>query len=358
MGVIAFATANNKQKIKIQEYLQKDSSIVSSSLIELIDNLKAKTNIVFSTDLLETVKPASAFLQYIVHALAVSGIEKVRDNLEGVLRASFVFEQARSEDPKLAEELIRIARKYIDHLAERKGKGLKGFTKLADGTGFSSPSVDLIMRDWKKSSPYTQEDWNPDKLFPYDGSANDTLVEAVKTISELPEVKLGSEETGTFSAERIARVTSAWVNGQSLQEIANNEYDGDVIKCVHHIYTKISNLLPWGLRGVQKVAFAGNDQADWEQLDLIPAMIYHGVRSREAIALRMLNVPRIVAEGLAGEYRSEGTSTWESVLNWLNHSNADKWNKSLPKNSAINGSECKILWEILEGKRSWNETFK
>ena len=58
---------------------------------------------------------------------------------------------------------------------------------------------------------------------------SDTLVSAIVTMSEIPEIRLGSEDQGSFDPERIARITSRWVNGTPLYEIAHDEYGGDVV---------------------------------------------------------------------------------------------------------------------------------
>ncbi|MDD2620567.1 MAG: DEAD/DEAH box helicase [Syntrophomonadaceae bacterium] len=352
LGIVTFVNTNNEQKSKIQDYLNNDNFEISSALMGLLTGLKGQTNISFNSYLLNEVKSASAFLQYIVHALASTSLNKVRNDVEGILRASFVYEQARSEDPKLAEDLIRITRIYLDQLEASKGNALQGFAKLADGTGFSSPSVDIIMRNWKYEDKYRETDWNPDTLFSETG-VSDTLVSAIVTMSEIPEIRLGSEDQGSFDPERIARITSRWVNGTPLYEIAHDEYGGDVVKCIQHIYSKISNLIPWGIRGIQKVSLAGDESVDWETADLIPAMIYHGVRSKEAIALRMLNVPRLAAEGLAKQWQSEDGVSVRNASDWLNGLDDSHWGKALRKKSPIKGSECKLLWEILEGKKNW-----
>jgi len=352
LGIVTFINTNDEQKNRIQNYLDNDNFEISSALMGLLTELKGRANISFNSYLMDEIKPASAFLQYIVHALANTSLKSVRNDVEGILRASFVYEQARSEDPKLAEDLIRITKIYLDQLEASKGKALQGFAKLADGTGFSSPSVDIIMRNWKYEDKYRELDWNPDVLFLEIG-VSDTLVSAIKTMGEIPEISLGSEDQGDFDPERIARITSSWVNGKPLYKIAYDEYDGDVVKCIQHIYSKISNLIPWGIRGIQKVSLAGDENVDWEKADLIPAMIYHGVRSKEAIALRMLSVPRLAAEGLAKQWRSKGDVSVKNASAWLDGLNKNHWGKALPQDSPLSGSECQMLWEILEGKKKW-----
>ncbi len=355
LGVIAFSTVNTHQVSKIQDYLRRDASIVSSSLMEMLEQVAGTETINFTTSLVDRVRPMSAFLQYIVHSLAVAGLGNVKRELEGVLRASFVFEQARTRDPELADELIRISRMYIDQLEAKKGPSLNGYVKLADGTGFSSPSVDVIWREWKSIRQPNADEWEESALFPIDSSISSTLVDAIETLGNIPEIKFGTEDIGRFSAERIAKIVSAWVNGKTIREIALAEYGGDLLKCTHHLYGVVTNLVPWGLRAVQKVAFVGQPDEVWGKLDVIPAMIYHGVRSSEAIAMRMLNVPRIVAEGLATEWRNNGTASVREADAWLNSATMEQWEHALPSHTRITGEECKSLWEVLQGRRSWDE---
>jgi len=101
------------------------------------------------------------------------------------------------------------------------------------------------------------------------------------------------------------------------------------------------------------VAFAGRTEIDWGNLDLLPSMVLHGVRTKEAIALRMLNVPRFVAENMAAYIRRTGISI-SDIPNWLEETTPDDWNQFLPRGAVINGIDCKLLWEILDGKQPWS----
>jgi hypothetical protein len=87
-------------------------------------------------------------------------------------------------------------------------------------------------------------------------------------------------------------------------------------------------------------------------MDLIPAMVLHGVKTRETIALRMLNVPRFIAEKMAPTVRKWNVSL-EALGQWLDETDIDIWKESLPTGAKITGTECRHLWEIIEGKKSW-----
>ena len=246
--------------------------------------------------------------------------------------------------------MIRLARDYVDDLVGKKGSRLRGFAKVADGTGFSSPSVDLIFASWKdRVSP---KEWSPRTLFHVDGTPDDILSEAMETLGKVPEIRLGSDEPGIFDAVRIARITTAWVNGASLFEIAKLEFKNDLLECTRHIYSTISSLVPWGLRAIQKVAFSGRDDVEWEEMDMIPAMVLHGVRSKEAVALRMLNIPRFIAENMANHVRSLNIPL-NKVDEWLAETSPVDWSKFVPRSSTVTGPEFKLLWEIIDGQKPW-----
>ena len=355
LGTIAFVStgAKNTRGIKdidnIREYLKKDASIIVSSLINTLKTLQDE-NIIFNTELIRNNRSLSAFFQYLIHALAVAGNEEVSRELENLLRSSFVFLEAQKESQSLADKLIRLARDYVDDLVDRKGSRLSGFAKMADGTGFSSPSVDLIFAFWKdRVSP---KEWSHRTLFHADGTPDDILSEAMETLGKVPEIHLGSDEPGIFDPVRIARITTAWVNGDSLFEIAKLEFKNDLLECTRHIYSTISNLVPWGLRAIQKVAFSGRDDVEWEEMDMIPAMVLHGVRSKEAVALRMLNIPRFIAENMAKHVRSLNIPL-NKVDEWLAETSPVDWSKFVPRKSTVTGPEFKLLWEIIDGQKPW-----
>ena len=227
---------------------------------------------------------------------------------------------------------------------------MNSFAKMADGTGFSSPSVDLIFASWKdKIAP---ADWTPETLFHADGTHSDFLNAAMKTLGDVPEIHLGSDEAGRFDPVRVARITTAWVNGVSLSEIAKQEFDDDLLECTRYAYSKISNLVPWGLRAIQKVAFTGREDTKWEEIDMIPTMVLHGVRTKEAIALRMLNIPRFIAEKTA-EYIRSSNIPIKNINDWLTKSDSKEWSKFTPYKTSISGIELKLLWEIIDGQKPW-----
>ncbi|SPD76482.1 hypothetical protein PITCH_A970009 [uncultured Desulfobacterium sp.] len=84
--------------------------------------------------------------------------------------------------------------------------------------------------------------------------------------------------------------------------------------CSSFVYNH--ELVPWGMQAIQRISFAGDEQINWTDMDLIPTMILHWVKTKEAIALRMLNVPKFIAENMANTVRSENISL-ETLDQWL-----------------------------------------
>jgi hypothetical protein len=356
LGKIAFASYGEKKDPqgrrdidKIQEYLNKEAHIVVSSLLSTLEALQGRS-LVFSTDTIENHRALSAFLQYLLHAIAIAGINEVDDPIKVVrlLQSSLVFHESQKRGQAFTVQLIRLANEYVRNLMEKRG--LEGYASIADGTGFSSPSVDYIWSGWRGKT--RSSDWQTDRIFPHDVRDGDTLAEVMRTLGAIPEVRLGTHETGTFNPVRVARITSMWVNGESLSDIAQREYHGDILECTKHVYSAITNLVPWGMQAIQRVSFAGDSKIEWADMDLIPAMVLHGVKTKEAIALRMLNVPRFVAEKMANTVRSEGVSLG-NLDQWVVETDNRIWQDSLPADAKITGSECKRLWEVIEGKKAW-----
>jgi len=66
----------------------------------------------------------------------------------------------------------------------------------------------------------------------------------------------------------------------------------------------------------------------------------------------MLNVPRFLAENMATRIRKLGIPL-EKVDTWLSEATEDEWAQSLPVRASIEGAECKLLWEIIDGHKAW-----
>jgi helicase len=349
-GSVFFVARNDKDVKDAQEFLRKDATTVHSSIAEMMEALVNRPPS-FSIGMVERYKPLSAFLQYILHALAVGNEGDISsDALEALIRNSFAFLQAEQKGEDFSNNLLRWAKAYVDLVKVQKGRTLQAFAEVADGTGFSSPSVDRVFQEWRDQA--NPAEWTPERLFPPAGPESPVLTRAMDTLGRIPEVSLGTYDLPTFSPARVARIITAWVNGDSIWEIAKREYDGDVIECSRHIYSTITGLVPWGLRAIERVGFQGKRDVDWDVLESIQAMVLHGVLSSHAVGLRLIGVPRVVAEGLAKSAK-EADVKIPDLRAWIEVADAKVWDRALPANSKITGDECRRIWRVLDGSLPW-----
>lgn len=350
-GSVFFVARNEADVEKAQEFLRKDATTVRSAVTEMMEALSTRPP-QFTIGMVERHLPLSAFLQYILHAIAVGQEGDLSaEALDSLIRNSFAFLEAELRGQNVSEAMLRWAKAYVALVKTQKGEALKTFAEVADDTGFSSPSVDRILGEW--SGQAKMADWSPENLFVESGSVSPVLTRAMATLGRIPEVRLGTYEVEEFSPSRVARIVTRWVNGDSIWDIAKQEYGGDVIDCNRHIYSAITSLVPWGLRAIEKVGFRGVPDADWEALESLQAMVLHGVRSPRAVGLRLLGVPRFVAEKLAAQAEAQSVDI-SSLRNWIDQAGPETWQSALPRESKISGDECRRVWKVIDGSLPWD----
>ncbi len=354
LGSVLFVARNEEDSEKAQKFLRRDATTVASSVAQMMEAISSRPPS-FSIGMLERHRPMSAFLQYILHAIAVGNEGDIKpDSLESLIRNSFAFLQAEQSGQDATDRLLAWARAYVDVIKHQKGDSLQGYAEVADGTGFSSPSVDQLLQEWTHEARV--EDWTAEKFYPTVGTESSTLTRAIDSLGRIPEIHLGSYEEGKFDPARIARITTGWVNGVSIWELARQEYKGDVLDCYRHIYSAVTSLLPWGLRAIERVGFSGNPKADWDKLSMLQAMALHGVRSPHAVGLRLIGVPRFVAERLGEAAATSGIET-SDLRSWLESSDSSIWERALPSDARITAAECRQLWKLMDGTIGWDDLF-
>jgi len=84
-------------------------------------------------------------------------------------------------------------------------------------------------------------------------------------------------------------------------------------------------------------------------------MIYHGVRTEEAVLMRMNSAPRSVAERLGEELRAStgkrgGQTSVSEARDFLKGMEGSDWARVRPKAAPLSGSDYKKVWELLSGE--------
>ena len=110
----------------------------------------------------------------------------------------------------------------------------------------------------------------------------------------------------------------------------------------------------WGLSALSRMSGIDfNDLSDKQkrQLNLMPAMLYHGVKSEESVLMRMNSVPRSFAKKLGDKFQKQvenrNIATARQYLKTLKDSD---WDTVTSHSKYLSGKECKKVWQILSGE--------
>ena len=350
LGLVVFPTTSPKDLGEVHNLLQEEAEQISSALMEALANVGSAVE-KFDLGFVARNPALSVFLQYLTHALRVAGHEATSADMEDLLRSSYVYSKARTENRALAERLVGLSRRYLDQAKGRE----PGYLALADGTGFSLATVDMLYARQLDSTMNREAFWSPSSLFSEDLHS---LTAVIEILADVPELELGRGDSGEFDPESVAGIVRDWVHGKSLQSIADtwfgykDEEVDRVREASHYLHSRLVAQVPWGM-GVMQRLLLGEEDVD--EVGHIPSLVFYGVPSKEAVSLRMAGVPRIAAEGLAEGLRTSGESvpaTFESIRAWLRNVTEDLWGDVLPAGASISGTECRSIWRALVGEAS------
>ena len=306
------------------------------------------------------------FRCYVAHLMCeASSLEEVIAEADELLRTTFGYSELRSsgnaEDLAKADALLTATRGYVTDIAKHPEN-----VTLADSTGFAPEGVRSALLELKGlETKLTPADWEPKSLF---GTAsNSTLPELIGVMMQVNELRSSLEEIGQGNADyqQLANITSDWVNGRSLRDIAEKYFRGDkddstaaISKACKAIYRNLCNSGPWGISALTKMPTSGLDfdtlpEDVAKRINSLPAMIYHGVNSESAVLLRMNSVPRSIANQLGQRLEAETGTTVLSVKSardFLHSLNEAAWNAAVPKKAEMTGSDYRKIWRQLSGE--------
>jgi helicase len=351
LGLVVFPADNAASLQEFRQFIQNDAKALASVLVEALAGVDAAAS-QFDLAFVRRNRSMAVFTQYLAHALAVGGYENAKAEIEDLLRSSLVYHQALDSDPGLARDLITLARRYLDSVSTKNA----GYLRLADGTGFSLASVDMLYAQQRSTHPefVNAHFWQPEELF---AENLNNLTDLVSVLGDVPELNLGHSNTGPFNPHLVAGVIADWTGGLTVNAIADKwftaaESDPDKRRRLagHYLYSKLVGQIPWGMGAIQRLALT--DDSDIQAVGHVPSLVFYGVRTKEAAALRMAGVPRIAAEGLGRQWTAEGhasATSFNDVRSWLTNRTQDQWSQALPQGSPLDGGACQRVWSVLAG---------
>ena len=360
VGVIGLAQGNDKEA-KIG-FLSQATGALASRLVVLLDELDAQGKL----HNLESVlwqNQWQDFRCYIAHLCAEKqNLDAVLAESEQLLRHTYGYTTLRNDpkQQKKADVLLHATKNYVRTLAKTPG-----IARLADLTGFSPEGVQKAMQGLLKlEGQLGPDDWTPESLF---GNAG-RMAELFGIMVSIPQLKEQLDDIvgeGTKHS-RLSDITSDWVNGVGLEDIAKKYFSQDgkrtdteaFTEACKAIYRAILNNGTWGVSALSH--FSGMDfdnmsEAERRRIHNLPAMIYYGVRTEDAVLMRMNSAPRSVAERLGLHYREafSGDDARYSVAkahDFLKGMSANDWDRVRPEQAPLGGAGYKKVWEVLAGE--------
>lgn len=351
IGLVGFPVANRRQAEGWQNFLRQEAQAIASQLSALV----AQADEIGQTIGLREVRlipNLTDMLQFLAHAMRVSGARQTAAELEDLLRNSLVYQQVRAKESRGSDALVRLCRRYLEQI-----QGSPQTVALSDQTGFSTPTVGMLLASRADDPSLTDPSaWAPSALF---GSNPDLLTARMRILGDVPELRLGYETGGTFNPYRTGRIVSDWVNGVSVSELAlryaRTSPDEEVTEAnkasfAKYLFSTLSYSASWGLGALETAYLPSRSESDVQSIEdnarYVPSMVYFGVSTPQAVWMRMVGLPRVAAEA-AGQLWSrtvaESPHSYGQLRSWLSSLDDNTW-RNLTRGQSVSGPDMRRLW--------------
>ena len=350
LGVVALAAHNDAKAAKIEKFIGRSVSALNSTLVEMVQKAYAEGQLL-RLEAMAWQPEWSAFLQYLAHTYRqIGNHERFAAEVEQVLRGTLGFQALRKSHQGWADGLVNGVYNYAERI---KGKPLK----LVDATGFSWESVNDTLINLNQAG-LKDVVWSPD-LF---GSRRDDLQRMVGVLLRVPELRTSLQEVtgGTHpDGDTLSRIICDWVQGRPLTEMATEYFAGAsggddsvaaMTRCCRSVFGRLTQTASWGLAALQSLTIRDSfDSLSTDEQRVfrnLPARVYYGVNSDEAVALRLLGVARTAAAPLAHRLEVNAADPLYRAREKVRQSTVDDWTAALGEP----GASYRRVWSIIEGE--------
>lgn len=354
LGVVALAAKDDARQQVLEGFIDASVGELNSTLIEMVQRA-AEAGALLRLESLSHQPAWSAFVQYLAHTYRqIGNHEQFAAQVEQVLRGTLGFQSLRRSHKGWADRLVEGVYAYAERI---KGKPLS----FVDATGFSWESVSATLaRLGEEKLP--EDVWSPE-LF---ADRRDDLRRMMGLLLEVPELRdpLRDVTGGTGpDGDKLARIICAWVQGRPLPEMATDFFSQpgeedrtatDPVKamtrCCQSVFGRLTQTASWGLSALQTLTLGHylDELSPDEKRSLrnLPARVYYGVNSDEAVALRLLGVPRTAAPALAKGLAVKAEEPLHQIRGRLRAADVSDWTKVM----GDRGVSYHRVWSIMEGE--------
>lgn len=362
VGIVGLAAGSDAQSN--QQFISKATGALISRLINLLDEVERQGKL-SQLSLVIQEEQWTDFRCYIAHLWNEKrNLDAVLAETEQLLRNTFGFRALQEKTDNISRQktraLLQATSDYARELAKNPGSAI-----LADATGFAPEGVKTALAGLNQlGNKLTLADWEPSSLFGNTGSS--ALPNLIGIMMRIPQIKGALSEIGAegLSHQHIANITRAWVDGQSIQQIANEYFSNlkgtnAITQTCKAIYRVLTNNGPWGLSALSKIGidFDKLSPEEKRKINALPAMIYHGVKTEAGVLMRMNSVPRTIAEPLGRELeRKTGVSASNNNVGeareFLKTLEEGDWGRFAPSGAAMSGKDYMKVWSLLSGEHA------
>jgi replicative superfamily II helicase len=358
VGVVGIADGN--RPAEIQRYVHDAVGELVSQLVTIVselDSVQTDDDIIGVLNH-EQWEDYRCYVGHLVHE--IGEINRVIAGVENSLRNTYGFRKLQeSADGRMrAEKLIQATKVYARKISANPGQ-----VAMADMTGFSYEGAGRALMGIRTlERNLTPGDFSVNQLFGNAGGMSDLygiMLKIPQLAKSLDEIKSDGNEL-----RHLANITNDWVNGRSIQEIAtayfkkgNMDITDAISKACKAIYRNLINNGTWGLSAISRLGIKFDQLSEEQQrhINLLPAMIYHGVKSEEGVLMRMSGVPRSIAENLGKCYKESAQTSSiapnvRAVRQFVTAADIEVWDRSRPQNSPLTAKDYKDIWGIISGE--------
>ena len=358
VGVVGLAEGSDRDASL--SFVSRSTGALVSRLVTLLDELGEQGRLANLSEVLWQDQWED-FRCYIAHLwVEKKNLDAVLAESEQLMRQTYGYTTLRNDpaEQHKAEALLSATQSYARDLARMR----PGTAELADSTGFSPEGVNKAFGEMRRlEGNLTPSDWAPESLFGDGGK----LADLFGVMLKVPQLRQQLEELGGsgFDQSRISDITRDWVNGRGLDDIARDYFRNDnetlaLTNACRAIYRAIVNNGTWGVSALSRISgidFDSLPERERRRINALPAMVYHGVRSEDAVLMRMNSAPRSAAESLGALYRDftgddANRYSVDKARDFLKQLGSEEWDRVRPADAALSGRGYKSVWEILSGE--------
>ncbi len=357
LGMIGLAAQDDEEQIR--EYVKARAGELHSRFVAMLRSL-SEYQLENDLDLIIQDESWIDFRKFVSHLVNHSKDKsQVVQEADLLLRNTLGYtELANSNDAAdktRANALLKVTRRYAGSMRMNEAS-------LVDSTGFAPEAIRSAMAQMSNlDKTLTFDDWRSESLF--GPTEKSILKDLVGIMLSIPQLR-GDGKINLKSKTMITSVAGDWVNGQSLEAIAKTHFSAtntadteSLTAACQGIYRTIGNFGTWGISALSKIPNSGIDfetltKDQISEINRLPAMLYHGVKSPEAVLMRMNNVPRSIAEPLGKAFSinsNEKELGVRTARNFISSLTTRDWDVIRPSTSAMSGADYQTVWKRLSG---------